>query len=397
MLTISNITSSLSAQKYYSSGDYYVSNNKTEEQLKNKGEQNNELFYNSNSDNKESISHDKEFNNQNSNNSLNNNLSLNYQESLNSHNNNIPLNQWYGKGAKELNLTEKEFDPKNFKDLLEGKIITNINGKYQEIQLGKKNKDGTLDHACGIDATFAPPKSVSILAEIGGDKDIVKAHDEAVNKTLDLIERELSATRVKTNNQIDIEKTDNLIIAKFLHNTNRELDPHIHTHCTIMNIVKKDNGDYRSAYLKEIFNNKMNLGAIYRMELAHNLKQLGYQIDHKDKDAIFEIKGVSDEMIKAFSNRRQQIEEKLKELEKNDIHHENNSNANSNTKNISAKSKQLANFLTRNKKIDIANKDLQEFWHDSIKEKDLSLESLQKVISERKELNQNHQNKNNQT
>ncbi len=37
-------------------------------------------------------------------------------------------------------------------------------------------------------------------------------------------------------------QTDNLTMAMWHHDTSRELDPHLHCHCVVMNFTQLDNG-----------------------------------------------------------------------------------------------------------------------------------------------------------
>ena len=52
----------------------------------------------------------------------------------------------------------------------------------------------------------------------------------------------------------------------------------------------------------------MLLSAMYRSELAGQLKKLGYSIEKTHADGRFEIAGVSRETVEAFSTRRMEIE-----------------------------------------------------------------------------------------
>ena len=68
-------------------------------------------------------------------------------------------------------------DPDIFKAILEGRVTDGPS-------LGKRGKDGEIHHRPGRDVTMSAPKSVSLLALIGGDRRIVAAHDRAVKTTL---------------------------------------------------------------------------------------------------------------------------------------------------------------------------------------------------------------------
>ena len=70
---------------------------------------------------------------------------------------------WSGKGAAALGLSGA-VDPAAFKAILEGKVPDGT-GR----QLGRKDRDGNLQHRPGRDITLSAPKSVSLAALIGGD------------------------------------------------------------------------------------------------------------------------------------------------------------------------------------------------------------------------------------
>jgi len=104
--------------------------------------------------------------------------------------------------------------------------------------------------------------------------------------------------------------TGNLVVAIWHHDTSRELDPHLHSHCLVMNTTQLPDGKWQSLWERILYQNKMLLGQIYRNELARECQQLGYEIELHPKE-LFEIKGYTREQIEAFSKRHQQIVEKL--------------------------------------------------------------------------------------
>ena len=52
---------------------------------------------------------------------------------------------------------------------------------------------------------------------------------------------------------------------------------------------------------RELYASKMLIGAIYRGELAREVKKLGYGIEKTHADGRFEIAGVSRKVVEAFS------------------------------------------------------------------------------------------------
>ena len=86
------------------------------------------------------------------------------------------------------------------------------------------------------------------------------------------------------------------------------LDPALHSHAVIANMVRGGDGKWRSMANERLYASKMVLGALYRSELAQGLARLGYGIEKTHADGRFEIAGVSRQVIDAFSSRRAEIE-----------------------------------------------------------------------------------------
>lgn len=208
--------------------------------------------------------------------------------------------EWQGKGAEELGLNGSVIGDE-FVRLLEGRIDENTH-------LGKITKDGEIDHVPGWDFTLSAPKSVSILALVGGDERLVQAHLEASKKAMEYIERNYAMTRVTESGETRYKKVDNLIIASFTHTESRKNDPQLHTHNVVMNAVQDGNGQWRSLETLRMFEGKLMSGLIYRYELANLVKALGYDIDITDREkGFFDVKGVPGTLMDMFSKRRQQV------------------------------------------------------------------------------------------
>ena len=210
--------------------------------------------------------------------------------------------EWHGKGAEALGLSG-EVDRDQFRDLLDGRIA--------DQQLGA-TRDGQLEHRPGWDVTLSAPKSVSIMAEVAGDRRLVAAHGQAVKTALAHVERHMAATRVRDGGAVTREATGNLVVASFQHGASRAQDPQLHTHNVIMNATQGEDGAWRSLEPRAIYQLQKQIGAIYRQELALKVRELGYEIE-TGKDSMFEIKGVSGEVIAAFSTRSAEIEAALGE------------------------------------------------------------------------------------
>ena len=119
--------------------------------------------------------------------------------------------EWQGKGAEALGLSG-DVDRDKFRDLLDGKVA--------DQQLGT-TRDGKLEHRPGWDVTLSAPKSVSIMAEVAGDRRLIAAHSAAVKTALAHVEQHMAATRVRDGGAVNREATGNLVIASFQHGTSR--------------------------------------------------------------------------------------------------------------------------------------------------------------------------------
>lgn len=210
--------------------------------------------------------------------------------------------EWQGASAEALGLSG-EVDREQFRDLLDGRI--------GEQQLGTF-RDGQLEHRPGWDVTLSAPKSVSIMAEVAGDRRLIAAHSEAVRTAMVHVEQHMAATRIRDGGTVAREATGNLVVASFQHGTSRAQDPQLHTHNVIMNATRDEDGSWRSLEPRAIYQLQKQIGAIYRQELALKVRELGYEIE-AGKDSLFEIKGVSAEVMEAFSTRSAEIEAALAE------------------------------------------------------------------------------------
>ena len=208
--------------------------------------------------------------------------------------------EWQGKGAEALGLSG-DVDRDQFRDLLDGKVA--------DQQLGT-TRDGKLEHRPGWDVTLSAPKSVSIMAEVAGDRRLIAAHSAAVKTALVHVEQHMSATRVRDGGAVNREATGNLVIASFQHGTSRAQDPQLHTHNVVLNATKGEDGTWRSLEPRAIYQLQKQIGAIYRQELALKVRELGYEIE-TGKGSMFEIKGVSGDVLAAFSTRSAEIEAAL--------------------------------------------------------------------------------------
>ena len=205
------------------------------------------------------------------------------------------LSEWSGKGAEVLGLSGP-VSKDDFQKLLDGKL-----------------PDGTIVNAsenrrAGIDLTFSMPKSASLLAQLGGDQRILDAQSNAVKATMAFLEKNYAEARdYSRNSNGEAVLTGKLVYALFHHDTSRKLDPQNHTHAVIAAMTQDKDGNWKALWNGEVWKNNSVLGSIYNAQLRTNLEKIGYQTEITGKHGQFEIKGVSRDVIEAFSQRRQDI------------------------------------------------------------------------------------------
>ncbi|EFE5025075.1 conjugative relaxase [Escherichia coli] len=131
--------------------------------------------------------------------------------------------RWAGRGAEQLGL-QGSVDKDVFTRLLEGRLPDGADLSRMQ--------DGSNKHRPGYDLTFSAPKSVSMMAMLGGDKRLIDAHNQAVDFAVRQVEA-LASTRVMTDGQSETVLTGNLVMALFNHDTSRDQEPQLHTHAVV--------------------------------------------------------------------------------------------------------------------------------------------------------------------
>ena len=173
----------------------------------------------------------------------------------------------------------------------------------------------------GFDLTFTAPKSASVLWALGDpatQQAIVDAHRTAVTGVLELIEDRYLHTRVGTRSCAQV-KTRGMIAAAFDHWDTRSGDPNLHTHVVIANKVQGPDGGWRSVDGQALYAAAVALSEVYddvfADEIAARLPVTwGSRPRGERRNPAFEIDGVPDNLLAAFSGRATQIEAHLRGL-----------------------------------------------------------------------------------
>ncbi|OBY26818.1 MobF family relaxase [Leisingera sp. JC1] len=204
---------------------------------------------------------------------------------------------WFGKAAEENGLTGY-VDDRHFAQLLDGEAPDGkLMGRYV---------DGERQHRPGLDLTFSASKSASVAALVIGDKRIIEAHDAAVRAAMTVVEERFIKTRFQQDGEIVTKTGEGIIAGIYRHDTSRALDPNLHSHAVIANMVKNENDGYSAIRNEAIYKNQKLITEIYRSDFENRMADLGIATE-RGKYGEVNISGISQEVTEAFSKRRQEI------------------------------------------------------------------------------------------
>lgn len=233
------------------------------------------------------------------------------------------VGHWYGCAAELLGLAG-EVSQEEFEALRQGLDPRTGDFLRQRQSADRIASDGSTQSRGRhlYDFTISAPKSVSVMAVVGGDKRLIDAHAKAVAEALKELEAS-SATRVRRDGTDADRITANLAIAVYHHDTSRELDPQLHTHAVAANLTYDGTeGRWKALQASGLYERRAYLTEVYRNSLARQVRSLGYEIenrqDDRGRDNGFEIRGVSSELLSRFSQRSRQRDDAIEEFtEKN--------------------------------------------------------------------------------
>ena len=256
---------------------------------------------------------------------------------------------WQGAGSEILGIEGQAVKKEDFVNYLEGKLPNPSTGEIQDLAKNSKGENRQF----GVDFTVAPPKSVSIVALVGQDERVVEAHLDANKRALAWLENNASVVRIFDENKERVAKqVGNLLYATVAHETNRNNEPHLHSHNVIVSAVfDKDSDKWRSLTNEQLYILRQSADVVYKTELAAGLQRAGYQLTYDKNGVDFEIAGMSREQIEAYSTRTTEIVKALKDrgLEYNDA---------------GFQQQQIATLDTRAAKKEQPREILQSVWQD---------------------------------
>jgi conjugative relaxase-like TrwC/TraI family protein len=169
----------------------------------------------------------------------------------------------------------------------------------------------------GLDLTFSAPKSVSLLFAFGDPATVAAvraAHQTAIGQALAYLE-EVAGHGVRGHHgdgrRAQQVTTDGLIGVGFEHRTSRAMDPQLHTHLVVPNLVHGADGQWSARDTRALHRHARTAGYLYQAVLRGQLTQtlgVGWgSVRRGQADLV----GIPAAALRVFSTRRAQIDEQL--------------------------------------------------------------------------------------
>ena len=253
---------------------------------------------------------------------------------------------WFGRGAEALGLTGR-VRARDFERVLRGEV------PGADVVL-RRNRDGAQEHRTGWDMTVSAPKSVSVAWGVQGDERVLGEFVESVRSAFRVMEARHLETRVYDPETKRRERVaaDGLVMATFVHVSNRNDEPQVHLHGVVLNMTRSARGEWRSLEPTPLARHARLIGNIAGNALAGRLRGLGYAIAARRIGRLqsFEIAGYPRWLLDRFSTRRGEILRHLAETGRR----------------LSTRTAQMAAFATRRRKSGLRTQALREQWRAQV-------------------------------
>ena len=173
---------------------------------------------------------------------------------------------------------------------------------------------GSEKRCPGYDLILNADKTVSALWAVAPPAlraKIEEAHDDAVRVALeDVVLRHCAYTRIRDREGTIKPVPADLAAALFRHGAARSNDPHLHTHCVILNAARAHHdGKWRALHGHPLFSWQKAAGAVYRAELAWLLRaRLGIAMEVHGRDGQYtRIRETPEALVAEWSKRDAEI------------------------------------------------------------------------------------------
>jgi conjugative relaxase-like TrwC/TraI family protein len=169
----------------------------------------------------------------------------------------------------------------------------------------------------GLDLTFSAPKSVSLMFAFGGPaiaEAVRTAHEVAIGEALTYLDKVAGhglRGHQGDGQRADRIRTDGLVAVAFEHRTSRAMDPQLHTHVVVPNLIRGADGQWSAVDTRALHRHARTAGYLYQSVLRHWLTAtLGVEWQPVRRGQA-DLAGIPVDAVALFSTRRAQIESHL--------------------------------------------------------------------------------------
>jgi hypothetical protein len=181
----------------------------------------------------------------------------------------------------------------------------------------------------GVDLTFDTPRDLSLLAVLSGADDratIIDIHERAVDAGLSYLQDYGGTTRKRIEGNVwsipccyaavryvhflprpVVMDSSPTVVSPLVAGSNSGVDPHMHTHVHVVNLVRDCEGDYRSLDQAIVADMQAGIMLAYRNELAFLVRStLGLPVERIANDS-FRICEIDRKVVESYSLRKNEI------------------------------------------------------------------------------------------
>ena len=215
--------------------------------------------------------------------------------------------RWTGAGAEAIGVGGR-VDDAGFMALMEGR----------DPGTGERLKRvGGRSKVAAFDLTFSAPKSVSVLFAIGESAlagALLEAHESAVEAAVGYLEREACRVR-RGRGGVRREAGEGFVAAAYRHRMSRAEDPQLHTHVVAANMARGSDGRWTALDATPIYKHAKAAGYLYQAHLRAAVRERVPWVRWGPvRNGMAEIEHLAPSVLREFSTRRRQIEEREREL-----------------------------------------------------------------------------------
>lgn len=239
-----------------------------------------------------------------------------------------PMARFTGTGAAALGIDRErigEADPR-LENLFNGKSpdgTVQLRAMYDRERTDHRTgKKETLKARPFYDIGANAPKDISVLYATGSDSDrakILAAHQAATQSVIGILS-DRATTRVNAQGT-NTEKVKPLF-AVIDHDTNRNNEPHLHSHILMFNGGQRQNGKWGALDVTPLFSSHHELGAVYNQDLEREFNQRFHNTTERyklEKGESFRVVDVPEKVREGFATRSADIKSAREKLEERGI------------------------------------------------------------------------------